>query len=69
MAALVLLPSCSEARSDIENIDTEELESEAKALLETASGSTEEQVSKIQTFKVQPQGADAPEGENTAENQ
>ncbi len=69
LASLALLCSCSEARSDIENIDAKELESEADALLETASNSTDEQVTKIQTFNVQPQPVDAPDGENIVQEQ
>ena len=50
--AFVMLTACSEARSDIENLEPAMLEEEAKALSESAQDATREQVQQIQPMAI-----------------
>ncbi len=47
------LTACSEDRSDIENLEPEVLEEEAKTLTESAKEATTEQVEKIQPMTIE----------------
>lgn len=51
---LFSLASCSEARSDIENLENKQLQEQAKSLSESADKNVDEQVKQIQSLDTTP---------------